>query len=319
LAGRWIWDFWIVDHDGRYHAFYLQAPSSLGDPELRHWNATIGHSVSTDLVNWEPMEDALRPGSGDSWDSMATWTGSIIRLGEEWRMYYTGVSTAEDGLVQRIGFANSCDLVTWRKHPANPVIETDPQWYETLDAGAWVDQAWRDPWIHTDGDGTLSAYITARVGYGPPDGRGVIALATSSDGLDWAVMPPISEPGDFASLEVPQLVVLGDRSYLVFSVRASETSEARRRTHAALSGVHYLEGLSPRGPFRLASGPFLTGDAHGTRYAGKVIEHRGQLVLMTSHHGLTSTGYVAVLGDPQHLRVTEDGKLALDGPAAQHG
>ena len=49
-------------------------------------------------------------------------------------MLYTGVNRAEGGLVQRIGLAASDDLVHWDKHPGNPVLEVDPEWYEVLDA-----------------------------------------------------------------------------------------------------------------------------------------------------------------------------------------
>ena len=60
LPDKWVWDFWLV-RDGRdYHAFYLQAPRSLGDPELRHLNASIGHATSKDLRHWRILPDAFR-------------------------------------------------------------------------------------------------------------------------------------------------------------------------------------------------------------------------------------------------------------------
>ena len=46
---HWLWDFWFARDGDDVHVFYLQAPRSLGDPELRHHNATIGHAVSRDL------------------------------------------------------------------------------------------------------------------------------------------------------------------------------------------------------------------------------------------------------------------------------
>ena len=48
-------------------------------------------------------------------------------------MFYTGTSSAEGGLVQRIGLATSSDLITWTKHPDNPVMVADSRWYEGLD------------------------------------------------------------------------------------------------------------------------------------------------------------------------------------------
>ncbi len=49
IADRWLWDFWTVTLGPDVHAFYLQARRALGDAELRHWNVTIGHAVSSDL------------------------------------------------------------------------------------------------------------------------------------------------------------------------------------------------------------------------------------------------------------------------------
>jgi hypothetical protein len=44
LPDKWVWDFWLVRDGADYHAFYLQAHRSLGDPELRHMNASVGHA-----------------------------------------------------------------------------------------------------------------------------------------------------------------------------------------------------------------------------------------------------------------------------------
>ena len=62
-------------------------------------------------------------------------------------MLYTGIDRSERGLIQRIGLASLDDLVHRDKHPANPVIEADPRWYELLDQTRWRDESWRDPWL----------------------------------------------------------------------------------------------------------------------------------------------------------------------------
>ncbi|MEO6652743.1 MAG: glycosyl hydrolase family 32, partial [Ilumatobacteraceae bacterium] len=103
FADRWIWDFWLCSDGDVHHVFYLQAPTSLGDPEQRHWNVSIGHATSSDLNEWTPVADALSPGRAGTFDDFTTWTGSIIRRDGEWVMVYTGTARAERGLVQRIG------------------------------------------------------------------------------------------------------------------------------------------------------------------------------------------------------------------------
>ncbi len=123
LDDRWIWDFWLADDGERHHLFYLQAPRSIGDPHLRHWNVSIGHAVSDDLTRWEVIADALAPGPPGAWDDAATWTGSVGRHDGTWWMFYTGATSGDDALVRRIGAATSDDLVTWRRHDRNPLVE----------------------------------------------------------------------------------------------------------------------------------------------------------------------------------------------------
>ena len=149
LPNRWIWDFWLARDGEDYHVFYLQAPRTLGDPELRHFNASIGHAVSRDLREWCPLPDALRPGPPGAWDDHAVWAGCVIRYDGLWHMFYTGVHTSEDDLIeQRVGLATSTDLENWRKHPDNPLIESDPHYYSRRDLGTLgPERVWRDPCV----------------------------------------------------------------------------------------------------------------------------------------------------------------------------
>lgn len=177
LPHSWVWDCWIADDGASYHLFFLYAPRALGDPVLRHRRASIGHAVSDDLRSWTQVGDALAAGTADSFDGIATWTGSVVRSPDgTWIMYYTGINAVGDTIDQRIGIATSTDLFIWRKHPGNPVLEAHPSWYETLDNHEWHDVAWRDPWVFADpsGDG-WHMLITARANHGAPDDRGVIS------------------------------------------------------------------------------------------------------------------------------------------------
>ena len=124
LDDRWIWDFWLARDGGDHHVFFLQAPRSLGDPELRHSNASIGHAVSSDLRSWAVLPDVFGPGAPGAWDDRVPWTGSVVRHEDRWYLFYTSTSTAERGLVQRIGAG---DLRRSRSRgtgiPSNPLID----------------------------------------------------------------------------------------------------------------------------------------------------------------------------------------------------
>src|SRR5215213_6370282 len=135
LPDHWLWDFWFARDGDDVHLFHLKAPRSLGDPELRHRHAAIGHAVSRDLRTWRVLEDALAPGPPGEFDDLATWTGSVIRHHGRWHLFYTGISHADGPGIQRIGVASSDDLLAWERHGL--VLEADPAWYEPGD--------WRDP------------------------------------------------------------------------------------------------------------------------------------------------------------------------------
>lgn len=212
LPDHWVWDFWLCRDADRFHAFFLKAPRSLGDPELRHRNASVGHAVSEDLVSWTRWPDALDPQPSPAYDDLAVWTGSVVAdPAGGWRMFTTGLALAEDGLVQRIGVATSDDLLSWRRDPA-PVLEADPRWYATVESGE-PETHWRDPWVfHTAGAWHLLATAKSAA-----TGGAVVAHAVSSDLRAWQVLPPITLPSRrFAWAEVVSVVRVEGRWALVF-------------------------------------------------------------------------------------------------------
>jgi beta-fructofuranosidase len=320
LDHRWVWDFWSVADGPDHHLFYLQAPRALGDPDLRHHHATIGHAVSRDLRDWRVLDDVLGPGPPGSWDDLAVWTGSVISVDGHWAMLYTGISHRERGAVQRIGLATSDDLVSWRKHPANPVLEADERWYELLGAGAWPEQAWRDPWLLVDPDtGLFRALITARAaGARAADGAGVVAVAHSEDLVQWTVGPPITEPGWYGHLEVPQVSGIGGRWYLTFSVEAERHAAQHpdRIAGRALRSVRYRVADDPLGPFLAETDRVLVGDAAGSRYAGKIVPSAGRHYLLAFRCFDPDAGFRGEIDDPVPL-IDRDGQLVIDGPGSR--
>ncbi len=314
LNDKWVWDFWFA-HDGDdTHIFYLQAPRSLGNPDLRHWHSAVGHAVSKDLIDWEILPDALHPSGDDSaWDSLTTWTGSIIQHNNSWYMFYTGTSKAENGVIQRIGLAISDDLMIWSQVETNPIIKIDQRWYELLEKNIWYEQAWRDPWVFEE-RGKFHAFITARCREGQPGERGVIGYACSEDLLEWEVQAPITQPGEFAYLEVPQLVEINNRWYLLFSVESERYSEKRcaRKGLDVCTGTHYMMADDPLGPFFSPDKDLLYGDDVGSSYSGKLVQNStGEWMFMAAIQNDPIGEYVGDISDPMTLMITENGFLEV--------
>jgi beta-fructofuranosidase len=311
LPDKWVWDFWIAQDGVDYHIFFLQAPKTLEQEKLRHWNATIGHAVSRDLVHWEHLPVALLPGPDGSWDDYMTWTGSIVRSKETWYFFYTGGCRSDKGLVQKIGLATSHDLETWEKYPANPIITADSRWYETLNLSIWHEQAWRDPWVfqHPE-NGEWHAFITGRVNHGPPDGRGCIAHARSEDLVNWKVLPPVSAPGAFGHMEVPQLVEIGNRYYLLFSITGNMFSKDYRQNAniKPVTGTYCLVSDEAFGGFVFNSNRFLPCNVQGVYYSGKIVRNPvGDYVFLTYRHFSDTGEFIGEICNPIPIDISDSG------------
>jgi beta-fructofuranosidase len=311
LDDRWIWDFWLVDDGPDHHVFYLQAPRSLGDPELRHRNATIGHAVSSDLRSWEQLPDALGPGPAGGWDDGAPWTGSVIRSEDRWVLAYTGTSSAENGLVQRIGLAESDDLVRWERHGDQPGHRADGRWYEHLGDSDWYEEAWRDPWLLPDpASGDTLAFICARTTEGPSDERGAIGLARSPDMERWTIEQPVYAPRLFAQMEVPQVVEWSGGWHLLFCTGDTTHSARWRRRRPAATATYAVSGTAATGPY--STEPTLLPAPPGTtEYAGKLHRHGDQLVYLATVLYDRRGAVVGDLTDPRPVAVGDDGGLVV--------
>ncbi len=298
LDDDWVWDFWTVDDGAAYHMFFLHAPRRLGDPELRHTNARVGHAVSPDLTSWTVVEGALAP-SETGFDDLATWTGSVVPHPDGgWLMLTSGVSRAEHGRVQRIGASWSADLFSWERRPL--LLEADERWYHL----AVPDRAhvhWRDPWVVRDArEGRWHLYVTAQVpGEG---GHGVVGHATSTDLVHWEVGPPLGEAsGRFDQLEVISVQQVEGRWVLLFSCLAGEMPGAP----PGAGGVWSVPVTGPGEPVDVPAAVRLTGEE---LYVGKVVAPREGGVRFLAFVNRDSGGrFVGGVTDPIEVGWRRDG------------
>ncbi|CAM0885399.1 unnamed protein product [Alopecurus aequalis] len=156
-------------YNGFYHEFYQYNPNgSL-------WgNIVWGHSVSTDLVNWIPLEPAIERDIPS--DIEGCWTGSAtIISGDQPVIIYTGADKEKRQLQNIVLPKNRSDpyLREWTKASNNPVIQpVGPG----LNSGQF-----RDPttgWIGPDGLWRIA--VGAEL-----NGYGAALLYKSQDFLNW--------------------------------------------------------------------------------------------------------------------------------------
>lgn len=105
-------------YNGIYHLFYQYNPYSA-----RWGNITWGHSISTDLINWTPLDIALRP--SEPFDLHGCWSGSATILpGNKPVILYTGINESGHN-VQNLALPKNISdpfLLEWVKPPYNPVM-----------------------------------------------------------------------------------------------------------------------------------------------------------------------------------------------------
>ncbi|MDE2914730.1 MAG: levansucrase [Paracoccaceae bacterium] len=314
LKDHWVWDSWYL-HDGmRWHCWYLKAPTSIGNSDLRHWHVSHGHAVSEDMIHWEHRGTALSPSPNPAWDDMTVWTGSTLRGDDgRWHYFYTGTSTAEDGMIQRIGHAVGDDLESWERVGDGLCLDltgSNSDFYETEWEGRWHDRAMRDPWVMNDpgGDGALM-FFTARV----PDRReindaGCIGLATSADLMTWTLEAPVFV-GAWGQLEVPQVFESNSTWYCLFSASPDHQAQWNIKKNGIIRyGSHYLMADSPRGPWRLPDGAGL--DTGHDRYAARIVEQDGLRILGFKDGGREDFGGYIMNPAPVYRR--PDGTLSLE-------
>ncbi|MGO4533573.1 glycosyl hydrolase family 32 [Leifsonia sp. 2MCAF36] len=310
LPDSYVWDFWLVDDGDQYHLFFLYASVALQNPDARHHRASVGHAVSPDLRSWERIEDALVRSDAPAFDDLATWTGSVVRADDgTWHMFYTGATLTSLGNVQSVGVATSRDLIRWTKGGSNPVLEADSRWYEVITDGTWNDQAFRDPFVYRQKDGTWRMLITARSNHGPVDDRGVIGTATSTDLTDWRLERPLTEPGaGFGQLEVLNTAEIGGRSVLFFSCLRGELS-AERRASGSTGGV-WAVVADGAGAWDPSNAQQITDD---DLYVGRVVEDResGQPMFLAFRNSALSGDWLGGVIDPQPIRVV-DGRVVVE-------
>jgi beta-fructofuranosidase len=306
---KWVWDSWTIDKGAEHHLFYLQAPKQ-GHHDDRHTRATVGHAVSSDFVDWQVLPDALHPAPAPAWDDLAIWTGSVVRSDTGvWHLFYSALSQNENGTVQRIGRADSADLVTWTRFGDRPLVEADPRWYETAGSQLWHEEAWRDPFVFRDpkGDG-WHMLITARAREGSRLDRGVLGHARSTDLANWVVQPPLTDPAGFGHLEVAHTAWVDGRWVLLFCCLAADLDEARRRRTPS-TGMWSAPAASGLGPFDLQrAAPF----DDPSIYAAHLVRLPGERPGLLGFTYMDGDMFSGTIGAPVPAKLDPDGTVSMD-------
>jgi beta-fructofuranosidase len=192
----------LIQWKGDYHLFYQYNPNGAFHGTI-HW----GHAVSKDLVHWTDLPIALSPTPGGP-DKDGCWSGCAVDDHGTLTLIYTGI----DPQVQCVATSTD-DLITWQKHPQNPLIDAPPK---DLDVVGLSGNLWdfRDPWVWRE-NGTWFMLV----GSGIKGKGGTALLYRSLNLIDWDYLHPIlvGSAGEARQVwECPSLFKLEEKDVLLF-------------------------------------------------------------------------------------------------------
>jgi beta-fructofuranosidase len=276
----------LIQWRGRYHLFYQYNPNGAFHGTI-HW----GHAVSDGLVHWRDLPIALAPTAVGP-DKDGIYSGCALNHDGIPTLMYTGVRPQVQCIAEAADPADP-DLISWRKHPANPVIPDSPPGMEV--------EGFRDPFIWREDDGWYCVVGSGIIGEG-----GNILLYRSQDLVTWEYLHELCR-GELAETgrmwECPNFFPLGDKHVLLISP-------------IPLRKVLYLVGEYRDHRFM----PERTGivDDGGCYYAPQaMLDERGRRLLWgwlrenREVETQKAAGWSGVMSVPTELSLTADGRLAL--------
>ncbi len=279
-----IGDITVIIHEGVYHLFHLIIPN----------HDYIAHAVSNDGISWKRVNNALFVGHPGEWDDDMLWTMHVVEKNGQFEMYYTGLQRRDRGIISRIGFAHSDDLINWTKDQKN-IYPIQPKgiFYETHDQNPRKWLSFRDP-FKFEHKGEDYLLIAARSIHGPISRRGCVGMVKiTNDTIQ--LMPPLLHPMVYDDVECPCVFQLNGNFYLLGSIR----DDIKVRYWFApdfLEEYHsfHEDVLLPPG-----------------NYAARTVQDGPHLLVYNFFYAFGQINALRVLPPPKQLSTDERGRLVL--------
>jgi beta-fructofuranosidase len=278
-----IGDITVIIHKGVYHLFHLIIPN----------HDYIAHATSKDGISWKRVNNALFVGNPGEWDDDMLWTMHVCEVEGKFEMYYTGLQRKDRGVVSRVGFAQSNDLIDWEKNKKEIFpIESHGKYYESAESNPRKWLSFRDP-FRFEHNGEVYLLICARSIAGPVSRRGCVGLVKiTQDVVEH--LPPLLYPRMYDDIECPCVFELNDRYYLIGSIR--EDIKVRYWFAPEFMGEYHSfhdDVLLPQG-----------------NYAARTVQD-GPHLLIVNFFYVGKIDALRVLPPPKELSTDDKGRLVL--------
>jgi len=192
----------MVLEDGTWVVWFTALPRAFGTR-----GAAIGRATAPTVDGPWTVDDVpvLLPGGEGTWNEKIVMHPSVVRVGEEWRMYFDGaIDDLDSDRDRAIGMATSTDGLTWTlfNDPATGGLYelSDPVFFHGAD-GSWDEFRVLGPSVvQVDGGFVMTYMSTWRLQPAGSGFRSDFGYATSADGITWARSgsnPLIPNKGEF--------------------------------------------------------------------------------------------------------------------------
>ncbi|MBI5710258.1 MAG: hypothetical protein HZC42_08155 [Candidatus Eisenbacteria bacterium] len=172
---------------GLFHLFYIRNHKNVPPSSTTR---SFGHAWSSDLRNWESDTSAtVFSVSANAWDRAHVWAPSIVQVGPNYHMFYTGVDDQANPPTviygnQRIGYATTAAIdighaTVWTRRSSPTYTVNHTGWARKDSTGSHRHQ-FRDPFIMADPDSV---------------GRFLLFMVGEKEDADYAVGVARNEPG----------------------------------------------------------------------------------------------------------------------------
>ncbi|MDN3656223.1 glycosyl hydrolase family 32 [Ferruginibacter paludis] len=279
-----IGDITVILHKGIYHLFHLIIPN----------HDYIAHAVSTDGISWRRVNNALFVGHPGEWDDDMLWTMHVVEVNDTFEMYYTGLQRKDRGVVSRIGFAESNDLINWTKNRKS-IFPIEPKgiFYETSKTNPRTWLSFRDP-FRFKYKGEVYLLVATRTIAGPVSRRGCVGMVKITNDV-FELMPPLLYPMMYDDIECPCVFELNGRFYLLGSIR--EDIKVRYWFATDFFGEYHsfnADVILPQG-----------------NYAARTVQDGTHLLVFNFFYAYGKINALRVLPPPKELGTDAEGRLLL--------
>jgi beta-fructofuranosidase len=279
-----IGDITVIIYKKVYHLFHLIIPN----------HDYIAHATSEDGISWKRVNNALFVGHPGEWDDDMLWTMHVCEVNGQFEMYYTGLQRRDRGVVSRVGFAESINLVDWTKN-RKTIYPIEPKgiYYETHKTNPRTWLSFRDP-FRFEHNGEVYLLVATRTISGPVSRRGCVGLVKITDDI-FELMPPLLYPMVYDDIECPCVFELNGRFYLLGSIR--EDIKVRYWFADEFLGEYHsfnADVLLPQG-----------------NYAARTVEDGEHLLVYNFFYAYGKIDALRVLPPPKELGTDDEGRLVL--------